>query len=188
MKLDTTKFDNLSVVAGYTEKLIDHAAGAVIYFYNKKAGLGAIGFTARSRTKPQFHFLFTTIEVREMYVNKWLKKSTEEKQRQEEAEQNKMNGISKGTIFYSSWGYEQTNIDFYQVIELKGKSTIVLLEMKKNTMREDGFMTGLCEPVENSFTGEKITRRVSRYGSVAIASFIPAFVWRGEQKRWSSYG
>ena len=34
-----------------------------------------------------------------------------------------------GSILYTSWGYEQTNIDFYQVIELIGTSTVVLREI-----------------------------------------------------------
>lgn len=29
--------------------------------------------------------------------------------------------IEPGTIFYSSWGYDQTNVNFFQVTEVKGK-------------------------------------------------------------------
>ena len=31
-------------------------------------------------------------------------------------------GVKVGDLFYSSWGYEQTNNDFFQVIELVGAS------------------------------------------------------------------
>lgn len=43
-------------------------------------------------------------------------KSTKEKQ-------NKY-GVKVGDIFYASWGYEQTNIDFFQVISLAGESSV----------------------------------------------------------------
>ncbi|STO91553.1 hypothetical protein [Fluoribacter dumoffii] len=33
------------------------------------------------------------------------------------------------SILYSSWGYDQTNINFYQVIELVGNATVVLREL-----------------------------------------------------------
>ena len=34
--------------------------------------------------------------------------------------------VSLGDVFVSSWGYEQTNTCFYQVIALRGKKTAVL--------------------------------------------------------------
>lgn len=30
--------------------------------------------------------------------------------------------IKEGSIFYSSWGYDQTNIDFYQVVKATAKT------------------------------------------------------------------
>ena len=38
-----------------------------------------------------------------------------------------------GDIVYSSWGYDQTNVDFYEVVGKQGKITYsksVLLELK----------------------------------------------------------
>ncbi|EBM2319252.1 hypothetical protein DWD72_24095 [Salmonella enterica] len=32
--------------------------------------------------------------------------------------------VSLGDVFVSSWGYEQTNTCFYQVIALRGKKTV----------------------------------------------------------------
>ena len=43
-----------------------------------------------------------------------------------------------GDILYSSWGWEQTNIDFYQVIAIRG-SAVDLRQLDQRTT-EDGFM------------------------------------------------
>lgn len=34
-------------------------------------------------------------------------------------------GVEVGTIFYSSWGYDQTNVDFYEVVALTPKGVKV---------------------------------------------------------------
>ena len=33
-------------------------------------------------------------------------------------------GVKVGDLFYISWGWEQTNIDFFQVVSVSGKSTV----------------------------------------------------------------
>jgi hypothetical protein len=97
--------------------------------------------------------------------------------------------VKVGDIYRSSWGYEQTNIDFYQVIEVKGKSTVVLREiahkMKEDSMYEHGMA---CEvlPLENSFLNENtITKRVGKYG-ITLNSYASASKWDGkaEYKSW----
>lgn len=38
-------------------------------------------------------------------------------------------GVKVGDIFYMSWGYEQTNVDFFRVEALKGKTQVVIREV-----------------------------------------------------------
>ena len=47
----------------------------------------------------------------------------------EKAQENYL-GVKVGDIFYMSWGYEQTNVDFFRVEALKGKTQVVLKEVK----------------------------------------------------------
>jgi hypothetical protein len=62
-----------------------------------------------------------------------------------------------GDILEHTWGYDQTNVDFYQVVELKTK-TIVLREIQ-SVEKSTGHMTGKVTPVKNSFEGEPFRRR-----------------------------
>lgn len=52
-----------------------------------------------------------------------------------------MEPLKVGDIFYSSWGYDQTNIDFYKVLEItkSGKSARIQMVGQKIT-RDAGFM------------------------------------------------
>lgn len=38
-------------------------------------------------------------------------------------------GVRVGDIFYASWGYEQTNVDFFQVVALVGNSSVRVREV-----------------------------------------------------------
>jgi hypothetical protein len=57
-----------------------------------------------------------------------------------------------GDLFYSSWGYDQTNIDFYQVTAVKAKS--VEARRIAGNSKYDGPMNGHTSPMPNHFTGE----------------------------------
>lgn len=48
-------------------------------------------------------------------------------------------GIKVGDIFYMSWGYEQTNVDFFRVKELRGKTQVVLQEVNLKLAEETGI-------------------------------------------------
>ena len=62
-----------------------------------------------------------------------------------------------GDILYSSWGWEQTNIDFYQVIAIRG-SAVDLRQLDQRTT-EDGYMCGTTVPLPDVFKGKTHTHR-----------------------------
>lgn len=76
--------------------------------------------------------------------------------------------VETGDIFYSSWGYEQTNINFYQVTHLKGKSTVVVQEIRCQQITASGAMSGTVEPIKGDFIGDPLTRRVKECAQVPM--------------------
>lgn len=46
-------------------------------------------------------------------------------------------GVQVGDIFESSWGYDQTNVDFFQVIELVGQTSVRVREVYPPMIEED---------------------------------------------------
>lgn len=90
---------------------------------------------------------------------------TEYEQRRASSTTQNAEGVFIGDLFRAEWGYEQTNIDFYQVVELKGKHTIVvkrLNEKRGEVLSENGIstLTGRSRPIRDSFkTDDSITLR-----------------------------
>lgn len=62
-------------------------------------------------------------------------------------------GVHVGDIYYTSWGYDQTNVDFYQVVTLKGKHTAVLRPIAPDYLG-GCKMQGMVRPRRNVFEGE----------------------------------
>jgi hypothetical protein len=53
--------------------------------------------------------------------------------------------VKVGDMFSSHWGYEQTNVDFYCVVKVTGKSA--WLASVPSVRKYDGPMSGTCRPV-----------------------------------------
>ena len=46
-------------------------------------------------------------------------------------------GVRLGDIFSTSWGYEQTNVNFFQVIALIGKKSVRVREVNPKIIKEE---------------------------------------------------
>lgn len=93
-----------------------------------------------------------------------------------------------GSILYASWGYEQTNIDFYQVIELIGTTIVVLRELAQEEITEwNNQFCGKTTPKPNCFIDEPFRKRANAEGRVRMNSFSHASRWGGAPLYYSSY-
>jgi len=99
------------------------------------------------------------------------------KARAEKIEKRKApHALQLGDILRASWGYEQTNIDYYQVTRLVGSMTVEVREIAQQR-EETEYMQGRCVPAPGEFIGEAKRYRVSDYGkrdSIKVASYAHA--------------
>lgn len=107
--------------------------------------------------------------------------------------------MKQGDILYSSWGYDQTNIDFYEVKQATG--AMVTLQKLAAETETTGFMSGKTKPVLGKpaveYPGQEpvpvkpIKRKVHKGGHagefVKIESYAYAWPWNGEPKGCSWY-
>jgi len=82
-----------------------------------------------------------------------------------------------------SWGWEQTNIDFYQVLDV-GKNTITMVEICSR-LEETGFMQGKRTAIKNQFVAgaaflKKRVQICMGREYVSITSYASAHVWDGK--------
>jgi len=75
--------------------------------------------------------------------------------------------LQVGDVVRSSWGYDQTNVNHYQIIALIGKRTVEVRELAEHK-ESTGDMTGRVAPVWGEFIGEAMRRTVDRHGNVNI--------------------
>lgn len=110
-----------------------------------------------AKQTPERQELAQMIVNTEVYAEKIRKEEKEET-----TTQNKL-GVKVGDVFYNSWGYEQTNIDFWQVTELRG-TTQIILKAISHEGRDIGFCSQMVKPLKDSFTshyaGEEIRKTV----------------------------
>ncbi len=104
------------------KQVIASIPGSEIHRYEVNDKPYAMVFGGR-RSKPDFHFSFMKEEQREAKIQAWIEgqESHVEYQKEHRARQNTPHEFEVGQLFYHSWGYDQTNIDYYELVELKGK-------------------------------------------------------------------
>lgn len=94
-------------------------------------------------------------------------------------------GVKVGDIFVSSWGYDQTNIDFYEVVGLTGAS-VKVRKVAKEFISRGGPAGNKVMPRRGQYIGEVMTKRI-RGGdagwstpSFDVSSYATAFLWDGQ--------
>lgn len=103
--------------------------------------------------------------------------------------------VKVGTIFDSSWGYDQTNIDFYEVVKYTvGKTGIEWVTVQKIGQHLQGTEHGGHErvtPDRRRKIGEPFRRKLQRFRSGAgfsPESYTWASLWSGEPRYQTALG
>tara|TARA_S200000501_G_scaffold375568_1_gene427951 strand:+ start:1878 stop:2201 length:324 start_codon:yes stop_codon:yes gene_type:complete len=91
--------------------------------------------------------------------------------------------IKENDIFYSSWGYEQTNIDFYKVKKVT-KEMVSLVAIESRIVEEESnYHTDAVVPYPAN-EGKNVFRRKVKHACdrpyVSINSFACAFPYKGK--------
>jgi hypothetical protein len=161
---------------------------AVIARYEFGPKLGAIAFRGKA-SKPSFFYTFKTPEQRERYIAEWL-----DGQRRvcaykaEQAEKRKQpHSLKLGQVLRSMWGYDQTNINYYQVTEVRGKM-VVVREIGAMPVGEQGGQQEYVMPAVGQFKGEPMLRRPSADNWVKIDRSESAGPYKGEAESRTGFG
>lgn len=73
------------------------------------------------------------------------------------------NPFQDGDILHHSWGYDQTNCDFYQVVGVKPHSVTLRKIAGQTVPGSEGFMSEKLMPVKDAFI-EKGTQALTKHG------------------------
>lgn len=97
--------------------------------------------------------------------------------------------ITVGTILVSMWGYDQTNVDWYEVVAVT-RATVQIRQIRGRRVRDAGFMSEHVEPIPGEYIGEPMRRKPLSYierPAVSINSVANAYLWDGKPQTASHY-
>lgn len=125
------------------------AAALVAYLYESKKGPALVAYKGR-QSKPCRFIAFADDERRQTYLVELVNTETEaeiwKRARRETA-----HGLSVGDILFSSWGYDQTNVDFYEVVRVPSARFAVVRQIKQETTENSSSMSGVTVPKPGEF-------------------------------------
>lgn len=121
------------------------------------------------------------------------KESEELRRREREAAAS----VAVGDVFVTSWGYEQTNIDYFEVVEKHGQY-VTLRPIASRTVEDTGWMQRTVEAVPGSYIDrcalidDKSSARYKVKGTkdkprIDLTSFASAYIWDGKPNNETSY-
>lgn len=182
----------------YKHDVITYAdAGVEIWIFTKDTDILAAAFPIKGKNSI-WYYSFKNREqldgkIKELVDSKlaWKKEVAERK-----AKRLAPHTLKVGDILYASWGYDQTNIDWFKVDKLMGKHKVTLVPLGSKITGEtpEGYDDRVlpAEQVDrNAFvTGSKNYMVDGSNNSVTLASFAWAMPWDGKfrYETQSGYG
>jgi len=109
-------------------KVADKNSTAVAYLYDTKSSKpGAVCFAGKA-DKPAAKFYFNGPKQREQFVKNFFERQRAIEANRVAARQNRkafVHSVQVGDIYRTCWGYDQTNVEFFEVVEVNGKYALL---------------------------------------------------------------
>ena len=175
-----------------SHKIAMKNGGATFYTYDDQKGRPCVWIYYGKSKKPK-RFYFSSEARRSAHIENVIAQVNEiyNETQKRRTERNQPHTLGKGLILYTSWGYDQTNTEFYQVIDVPSACYVVLQEVGAPLVRgEESFMSGNRFPDPEIKKGEPFRRKVDMTGgkpSVKIDNVCSAWVWDGKERGVSWY-
>jgi hypothetical protein len=170
------------VPSGFREVTRTDVPGAVAHVTESTRPDGTLRYSAKGYRSPKcvnpdFFYGFKNEGERDAYLTRWfdglaerikVKAGRTDRKRELAA---LPNPIKVGDIFHYSWGYDQTNCEFYEVVTVKGKSVGIRRICGEAVPGSGSFMSERLTAKKGEFhpdfpeTLGKVVKMVDGYGS-----------------------
>ena len=175
------------IPAGYVPLVIDNPADVVVYTNNANGKFSAICFAGKA-VNATWYYLFRNEEAMLAQVAKTVNNRIARAAEVAKYKANRLapTDLKEGDILYCSWGYDQTQVDFYKVKEVLGKNRIKIVQMTAVVADQS---TGADYMVAGQEKGEPMLKVANgNQNSVKITSFSNAYLWDGKPKYETAFG
>ena len=154
---------------GFIKVTLKNCDAVVYYGINEDGSVSARGYVGAS-IKAKFFNLYTSLNAAAKLIAKWqaeLQKDFSFKQDLKKARKEFKHTLVEGDILKAIWGYDQTNVDYYQVTRVVGGASVEIRKICK-VREETGYMSGTCAPAPGEFISEPMIRRVGNGNCVRV--------------------
>jgi len=167
------------------DPIVPEGTDLAIWPYESEVAEGkkfyAIGFVAK-QSKPLFHFNFRNEASRDQYIQKAIadrKVTLAFKQQRQQERREFKHEFNVGDILYSSFGYDETNIDFFEVTNILGPQMVELRGLSQKVVKSEGG-TDYVVAVPGKYISSPMRKRVSPGHHVRIDNVRSASRWDGK--------
>src|ERR1039458_47640 len=117
--------------------MLEEQHDAIVYGNspNETGRCGAIGYHGKA-LKRDFYYAFRTVDQRAKYIADYFngRKGHADLMDKMKADRAEGHSLKIGDLLRCSWGYDQTNIDYYQVTRVVGAHTVEIREIGSATV------------------------------------------------------
>lgn len=167
-------------------KVADKQSDAVAYLHTNRNGQPCAACFAGKQAKPAQHYRYANDARREAGVRAFFESRRETLKRGEarRAERKAFaHSCQVGDIYRTNWGYDQTNVEFFEVVEIRGKYAV--LREIASASSDDGHGSEQCvaqsgEYLKPRYEGDDRglpIRRLIQEGHIKIDDVRYAWPW-----------
>lgn len=133
---------------------------AFVYIFESAGQPCARAFPSEKAVNPVWKYRFRSLAEREKYVREFFAGQAARAARKAEAAAKKaayVHDYKPGDVLKGVWGYDQTNVDYFEVVAVIGK----MLDIRplQQAQKGDGFGgSSKCVPLPGSYQGEAVYR------------------------------
>lgn len=164
---------------------------AAVYVYELAGAPYSVAFHGTA-AKPDYNYRHKSVEQRTDFIARFIaaRKSHAEYIAKKRQERKAPHTLKLGAILSSSWGYDQTNVDFYEVVAVVGNNSVKIQKIGQALAEEQkgGPSAEYVVPVPGSYKGEPMLKRVSAGNYIRLNSYSGASVWSGNPKYQTAWG
>ena len=146
--------------------------GLKIWYYERPGNASPFAIIQRTgkavTLKRGDHVKFRSHSYRDQWAKEQIESATSRAERvraRQIEDANHRTSLVVGSIIYASWGWEQTNVEFAEVVSVNPSGKTVMVRDISKRIEESGFMSGNAFPIPGRFTSEPKVFRPRRYDS-----------------------
>lgn len=181
------------------------AHGVVAYLWSTGQGKPGATIFSGKRAKPNSNFYYrdyARLDAALALAVESAARAVAFRQERAAKRKNFVHDCKVGDIYRTSWGYDQTNIEYFEVVEVKGKFA-TLRELAQKRV-ETGWLQGSCVPLPGEYLKPRYEgddaglpiKRLIQEGYIKIDNVRHAWPEKGkmvagvrviEPSHWSAY-